>query len=104
MNVNFRTFTLDEVRMVLNDTGYETPAREFQFAEDNELFKYLGCVNGAARYMIGFEEDVPEEGCYASIVYVTIGADKLQADYGGMPEHQAKTLEELAAYFENRAN
>lgn len=64
----------------------------------------LTCANGAARYMIGYDDQETEDQMYASIVYVTIGSDKLVADYGGGPEFETDDLEALTKYFADRCN
>lgn len=102
--LDFRNLTIEQIGMILNGTGYEVTDQDFEFAVQNDLFKYLGCINGAARYMIGYEDQETDEQMYASIVYVTIGSDKLVADYGGGPEFETDDLEALTKYFADRCN
>jgi hypothetical protein len=105
--INFRTLTLDQLIALLNETGYESTPQEFEVARDNNCFKYLGCSNGAARYLVGFEDDCADDDnapYFVTSIYVSIGHDKLEADYSGMPEFHAGTVEEIEAYIEKKCN
>lgn len=105
--INFRTLSIAQLRAILDDTGYENTDDEFAVAEQDDCFKYIGCANGSARYLVGFKDDHAREDAppyYVSCIYVSIGHDKLQADYGGMPEFNAEELEEIQAYIEKRCN
>lgn len=102
--INFRTLTLENVTDLLRGTGYIVLDFEMKYAKDNDLFKYIGCDSNSARYLIGFEDEETEGNYYAAIVYVTIGCDNLQADYGGVPVFETTDELALAEYFERRCN
>lgn len=97
--INFRTLTLDDIIALLNATGLITTKAEFKYAADNDLFKYVGCKNNSAQYIIAVEDDDNDGSFYVSRIHVTIGHDKLQADYSGTPEYYTNSEEWLAEYF-----
>ena len=105
--INFRTITLIQLIALLNETGYVSLESEFAFARDNDCFKYIGCANGQARYLVGMEEDEGNGDLppyYVSCIYVSIGHDKLEAEYSSMPVFHAGEVEEIQAYMEKRCN
>lgn len=103
--IDFRTLTLNQVEQLFVDSGYDCDEDYHAFTRENDLFKYIGVNNGAARYLIGYEDDNEEDKWFASIMYVTIGAGgKLVADYGGCPEFETDDLDVLTKYFEDRCN
>lgn len=96
--VNFRKLTLDDIIALLNDTGIITTSRDLEYADSEGLFKYVGCKNGSAQYILAIEDDERDGWFYVSRVHVTVGHDKLQADYSGCPEFESKDETAIADY------
>lgn len=96
--INFRKLTLDNIIALLNSTGYVTSADELSYAAEEGLFKYVGCKNGSAQYILAVEDNEREGWYYVSRVFVTIARDKLEADYGGMPEFESNNETDVAEY------
>lgn len=105
-SLNYRDATLEDIRAVLEATGYHAPKSEFAFADENDLFKFLGVSDGAARYMVGFEDGPEEDNLYASILYVKLSNKEcgFSADWGGCPVFETNDVEKLVEYFEQRCN
>lgn len=96
--INFRKLTLENIIELLNNTGIITTSRDLEYADNEGLFKYVGCKNGSAQYILAIEDDERDGWFYVSRVHVTIGNDKLQADYGGAPEFESRDEAAIAAY------
>jgi hypothetical protein len=102
--INFRELQVDDIRCILDATGYFTNAAEFKFAKDNDYFMYSGVVDNAARYLVAFESD--EDSCmYVTTIFVYIGSNgTLNAEYGGCPVFESDDEEEIRNFFEERSN
>jgi len=97
-----REKTIDDIVEYLNNGGLITPAKDFDFARDNDAFKYLGYRSGNHFYLIGVELDDEDTFC-ASVVNVCLGYNGLLcADYAGMPEFESKSSQEVLDYIEKR--
>ena len=100
-----RSLTLEDLVTYLNNNGLISDMDEFEFADDNSAFKYIGySFNGTHyhRFLVGMHDD--DNGFYASIAYVFLGGcGNLCADWMGCPEFEG-TEEEVLAYIEKRCN
>jgi hypothetical protein len=96
--INFRTLTVDDVIALLNISGLITSAEELQIA-GKTYFKYVGCKKGSAQYLIAGEA---EDVFYVSRIHVSIGQDKLGADFSGSPEFETRDLWALNKYFNEK--
>ncbi len=107
-NLNVREFDLDDIQHCLNNAGYYTDKRDFMFAHNNDLFKYVGFSkqHKQHRFLIGFEnQEEIEDTFYVSCILVALGADgTLHAEYGAMPEFEANTVEALEQYIAKVCN
>jgi hypothetical protein len=103
MQVNFRNATLEDVVALLTHEAEQTLG-DLTFARSNDLFKYLGCYAGVARYMFGVEDIDHSPSLFAVMVHVRIKADQLQAVCDSGFEHNCETLDQLHEYFERRCN
>ncbi len=104
---NLRNLTLKDVRQCLENAGYMTTDKEFRLASDCELFKYIGCRDGQARYLVAFEdEDSPKEGnMFVTIIFVSVGASGcLVGDYAGGVSFESTDIHAIQEYIEERCN
>lgn len=104
--IDFRSFTVDDIRECLENHGYATTDQEFEVANDG-AFKYIGVnhTNGFHRYLVGFEDDENTEQYYVSRVFVSFHncLGTFVAEYGGTPECEG-TREEIDEYIERICN
>lgn len=99
MQVNLAAATIDDIKQLLNDTGYVTTDKELSFARDNDLFKFVGVKNGHAVYLVGFEDEDENEGMYVSKVFVSISkTGTLEAEWAGMPCFESKLLPAIIGF------
>lgn len=110
-DIDFRSFTVADIRKCLQNNGYNTDDSEFEVAE-NGAFKYIGYCSsiGSHRYLIGFVDDASlfgeDEMYIISRIYVDFNArlGKFVADYSGVPDKQLCTKAELDTYLEQVCN
>lgn len=104
--VDFRSFTIADIRECLGNAGYLTTDREFEIADDG-AFKYIGYNNkGNHRYLLGFvDDDTDGEQYLVSRIFVDFDAASgtFHAEYSGMPEYQG-TRDEIDEYIEKICN
>ena len=103
-DVNFRDATLDDVIELLTQSGYEFGGDDFDFARDNEFFKFIGVAEGRARYLVAFESAENEDLMYASVILVGLYNVGFTADWSAAPPHEVFSVEEMTKYFEDRCN
>lgn len=103
-DIDFTKLSIDDIRAILDQSGYFTNAPEFYFAKKNDYFKYIGTVDHQVRYLVAFESDETEGQMYVSIIFVHLYNGKIGADYGGVPVFESFSEDEIAAYIEKRCN
>lgn len=105
--IDFRSFTVADIRECLDNGGYITTDKEFEVAE-NGAFKYIGYSSGGAhRYLVGFVDDSCDDECYlVSRVFVEFDAKqgKFVADYSGVPDISECTEDEMTNFIEKICN
>jgi hypothetical protein len=105
-SLNYRDASLDDIIALLNASGFVHEKSEFNFARENDLFKFLGVSSDSIRYMVGFDDGPNEGDMYAAILYVKVSNSEcgFSADWGGCPVFETRDLDELEKYFEQRCN
>ena len=99
---NFRNLTLDNVIDLL-EQNYTEIRDDFQYTIDNNLFKYIGCSGGKARYLIGDKND-NEDTYEVTALIVDIDGDKLCCDFAASVLFSSEIESEMLEYFEKRCN
>ncbi len=88
--IDFRSFSVADIRECLENNGYLTADSEFDVAESG-AFKYIGHSNGQFQYLMGFVDDcrdlVDDDEMYiVSRIFVNLNPrGKLIAEYSGYP-------------------
>jgi hypothetical protein len=101
---NVRDFTLTDLVQCLVNSGYVTTMQEVAFANDNNLFKYMGNSESGHKFLVGYDDGVESE-YMACMVFVTLGKNGLLcAEYAGMPVFETDDLVALTTYIEQRCN
>jgi hypothetical protein len=101
LNINFRDVKLQEI-IELMSGDYLDVAKELAFTVQHDLFKYIGCSEGKARYLVGYKLD---ERYDATIIFVGISSSgRLFCDYAGCPCFSGSNEDELFEYIEKRCN
>jgi hypothetical protein len=99
---NFRDLVVNDVLDLL-EQDYNDIRDDFEYTVENELFKYIGCREGKARYLIGFEDE-NNETYDVTVLIVEIGRDKLCCDFAAHVSFSSKIESEMLEYFEKRCN
>ena len=99
---NFRNLVIDDILDLL-EQDYNNVSDDFKYTVENELFKYIGCSNGKARYLIGFEDE-NNETYDVTVLIVEIGRDKLCCDFAATVSFSSEIESEMLEYFEKRCN
>lgn len=101
--IDFRKFTVDDIKECLENSGYTYQRYEFDFARDDGAFKYLGYSDHQYRFLIGFEAD-EEEKYLVSIVWIGLGMNgNLVGEFSGCPVYEGD-YEGALEYIEKRCN
>ena len=103
---DIRNWTLQDLRDCLDATGYIDQPEEWEFASDNDAFKYIGFSDHHHKFLVGFfdaDADDLEQEAYASICFVGLSPTGLHADWGGCPV-KFGMLDEVLKYIEERCN
>jgi hypothetical protein len=100
VQIKFRDWTIQDLRDCLDATGYIDNSEEWEWTIDNDAFKYIGFYDNNHKFLVGLEV---EGEFLASICYIGLGVNGLEADWGGCPVKEG-TEEEILEYIENRCN
>jgi hypothetical protein len=104
-----REVTLENIVDYLTNGGLTSSIEEFEFADDNDAFKYIGYSwqGRSHQFLVGTFDEENNSGIadhYVSVIHVYLGANGLLcADYSGCPVFDG-SADEVLAYIEKRCN
>lgn len=103
--MDIRKATIEDIKQYLTNGGLINDDRDFEFAKDNDAFKYVGySTDRHHKFLLGCHSE-DEDNYFVAYVYVWLGArGDLVADYGGAPVFESDDPEEVIAYIEKRCN
>lgn len=100
-----REKTIDDIVQYLRNTGIIMEEKDVALAREHDAFKYVGFGNHAHRYLMAFADEEQEGLYYVSCVYVELGANGLIcADFGGCPEFESPSIDQIKQYIERVCN
>lgn len=103
--MDVRSVTIDDIKSYLNNNGLYVGDHDFDFAEDNDAFKYIGYSEHHHRYLVAFHDEENDNNFFVSIIFVKLGVTgDIVADYGGAPVFESADHDDVINYVLARCN